>query len=99
MGDGFRAVKIAAIVMGVLIVLGTTALIVMVVKRGTSGGTVAAPDKPFSVVLDEPPGTAIAGIAPVRDGLAIQLRGGGPDRILIVDPGTGAITGRIAPFR
>lgn len=100
MGDGFRAVKIAAIVMGVLIVLGTTVLIVMVVKRGTSaGGAAFVPDRLFSTVLEEPPGTSIQSVTPVRDRLAVQLRGGGPDRILIVDPGTGAVTGRIATNR
>ena len=98
MGDGFRAVKIAAIVMGVLIVLGTAVLIVMVVRRGTSGAA-APPDPVFSSVLEEAPGTTIVTIVPVRDRLAVQLHGGGPDRILIVDPGTGAVTGRVAISR
>ena len=98
MGDGFRAVKIAAIVMGVLIVVGTTALIVMVVRRGTSGAA-APPDKVFATVLEEAPGTTVVSIAAVRDRLAVQLHGGGPDRILIVDPGTGAITGRVSVSR
>ena len=91
-----RAVKIAAIVMGVMIVLGTGLLIAMIARRGTSGATLALPDTVFATVLDEPPGTAIVGAMAVRDRMAVQLRGGGPDRVLIVDPGTGAVTGRIA---
>jgi hypothetical protein len=45
-------------------------------------------------VLDEPAGTAIVNIASVRDRLAVQLHGGGADRILLIDPASGAIVGR-----
>jgi hypothetical protein len=100
MGNGMRALKIAVIVMGVLIVVGTTALIVVVVHRLTSPAPFAAA-LPASVAatLDEPAGTRIAGIAAVRDRLAIQLQGGGTDRVVLIDPDTGVITGRISLVR
>src|SRR5580692_9617322 len=97
MGNGMRALKIAVIIMGVLIVVGTTALIVVVVHRLASPAPLAAA-LPASVAatLDEPAGTRIAGIAAVRDRLAIQLQGGGTDRVVLIDPATGAVTGRIS---
>jgi hypothetical protein len=52
-----------------------------------------------SAVLDEPEGTHIAGIVAVRDRLAVQLRGGGVDRVVLIDPATGTIAGRIALAR
>ena len=98
MGGGMRAVKIATIAMGVLILLGTTVILVTVVKRTMNGPTTAA-EKPFAAVLDEPAGTAIAGIAQVRDRLAVQLRGGGLDRVLLIDPATGMVVGRVSLAR
>src|ERR1700722_19754577 len=98
MGDGMRALKIATIVMGVLIVLGTSVVLVTIVKR-TMSGPAAVPEKPFAAVLDEPAGTAIVGIAPVRDRLAVQLHGGGVDRVVLIDPASGAVVGRIALAR
>ena len=47
-------------------------------------------------MLDEPVGTRIAGIAAVRDRLAVQLQGGGVDRVVLIDPATGAVAGRIS---
>jgi hypothetical protein len=99
-----RALKIATIIMGVLIVLGTTALIIGVVRRSaspTTATTVAAPSLPVSIaaVLDEPVGTHILGVVSVRDRLAIQLQGGGLDRVVLLDPTTGAVTGRISLAR
>ncbi len=95
-----RALKIAVIVMGALIVVGTTALIVVVVHRLTSPPSlVVTLPASLAAVLDEPAGTRIAGIAAVRDRLAIQLQGGGADRVVLIDPATGAVTGRISLVR
>lgn len=94
MGDGaLRALKIAAIGMAVLIVLGTSGLFVVMMKRGGS-----SPNVPVNLaaVLDEPVGTRIMGIAVVQDRLAVQLQGGGVDRVLLLDPRTGAVAGRIS---
>ena len=109
-----RALKIATIVMGVLIVIGTIGLIVGLARR-TSAPAVAiatvpagsaspspalAPLPAFtSVVMDEPAGTRIAGIVALRDRLAIQLAGGGIDRVVLIDPATGTIAGRISLAR
>jgi hypothetical protein len=90
-----RAIKIATIAMGVMIVLGTTVILVTIVKRMTSGPP-GPPEKAFATVLDEPAGTTIAGIASARDRLAMQLHGGGADRVLLIDPGSGAVVGRVS---
>lgn len=107
MGDGtIRALKVVAIVMAVLIVLGTTTLFVMLAKRGMAPGNAPQPAAmretavpQIASVLDEPPGTRITGIAALRDVLAVQLTGGGADRIVLVDPRSGQVAGRIALAR
>ncbi|MGD0104065.1 MAG: hypothetical protein ABSC06_08520 [Rhodopila sp.] len=99
-----RALKIATIVMGVLIVVGTTVVILEIARRMSvplapvAGWPAPVPPLPVSVaaVLDEPAGTRIAGIAAVRDRLAVQLEGGGLDRVVLIDPATGAVAGRIS---
>jgi hypothetical protein len=100
MGDSMQVLKIAVIVMGVLIVVGTTGLIIAIANRST------APADPTSLLstgviasLDEPAGTRIVGIAATQNRLAVQLQGGGVDRIVLVDPRTGATTGRITLAR
>ena len=115
MGNGMRALKIATIVMGVLILLGTAVMIAAIIKRGgmTSspvasslapsgalpGSLSGPPGNPFTTLLDEPPGTTIMGITQVRDWLAVTVRGGGPDRVVLIDPVSGAVTGRVALAR
>jgi hypothetical protein len=74
-----------------LLILGGTAVLGVVLARRVGGGAAA----PVSVVLDEPAGTRIAGIAAAGDRLAVQLQGGGPDRLVLVDPRSGAAVGRI----
>lgn len=91
--DGMRALKAVTIFMAVLIVVGTTALIAIIIHRSS---TPSAPSGPVSVKLGEPAGTHIAGIAGAGDRLAVQLQGGGADRIVLIDPHTGAVTGHIA---
>jgi hypothetical protein len=87
-----RFLKAVTIGMAVLIVIATTVLIVVIAKRLGGGATVTAP---IAALLDEPAGTRIAAIAAAGDRLAVQLQGGGPDRVLLVDPRTGAVVGRI----
>jgi hypothetical protein len=96
-----RALKIAVIVMGVLIVAGTMGLIIGVAHRASAPATPAVATLPASVaaVLDEPAGTRIAGIVALRDRLAVQLQGGGVDRVLLIDPATGTVAGRISLAR
>ena len=85
-----RVLTAVTIAMGVLILLGTTVLIVTIIHRAD------APAAPLALTLHEPAGTAIAGIADAGGDLAIALHGGGPDRVVVVDPHTGAVAGRIA---
>ena len=92
-----RALKAAVIVMGVLIVVGTATLAVLIVQRLGSAGSEASA-RP-ATVLDEPAGTRIAGIASSGDRLAVQLQGGGVDRVVVIDLHSGAIAGRIALAR
>ncbi len=86
-----RFLKVLTVVMGVLIVVATTVLVILIARRIGGGGAVA----PIAALLDEPAGTRIAGIASAGDRLAVQLQGGGPDRVVLFDPRSGAVTGRI----
>ena len=83
-----RALQAATIAMGVLIIAGTAALVVLIAQR--AGGHPTAATR----ILDQPPGTRIAGIATAGTALALSLQGGGPDRILILDPRSLRITGQ-----
>ena len=91
--DGMRALKVVTIGMAVLIVVGTTALIAIIIHRSSSP---SAPSQAWSLALDEPAGTHVAGIAGAGDRLAVQLQGGGGDRVVVVDPRSGAVAGRIS---
>jgi hypothetical protein len=91
-----RFLKVITIAMAVLIVVGTTVVLVVIAKR--LGGAAPSPPPetaPVAAMLDEPMGTRITGIAAVGDRLAVQLQGGGTDRILLMDPHSGAVVGRI----
>ena len=94
-----RALKIAVMVMGVLIVLGTAGLVVGIARRSVAPVGCRLPAASWLSVLDEPAGTRIAGIAAVSDRLAVQLQGGGADRVVLIDPTTGAVAGRISLAR
>ena len=89
-----RFLKVLVIAMGVLIVVATTVLIVLIVHR--LGETKPAQLVAASVLLDQPRGTRIVGIAAVDSRLALQLQGGGPDRVVLVDPRSGAVVGTIS---
>ena len=87
-----RFLKVLTIGMGVLILVATTVLVVVIARRIGGAGT---PPPSVAVLLDEPAGTRIAAIASAGDRLAVQLQGGGADRVVLVDPRTGAVAGRI----
>ena len=99
MGSGMRALKVATIVMGVLIVVGTTVLIGTIAHRVAAPPPASLPAASLALMLDEPAGTHIAGIAAAGDRLAVQLQGGGGDRIVLLDPRTGSVVGRISLAR
>lgn len=94
-----RALKILVVVMGVMIVAGTVILGVLIVRRSGGGGGEPAATTALLRQLDEPSGTTVAAIALSPDRLAIQLRGGGPDRVVLVDPRNGATVARVALTR
>ena len=84
----------AVVLMGVLIVAGVGVLMATLATRMSSGGGAIA-----SAILDEPAGTAIAGTTLAQDRLALQLHGGGPDRVVVVDTKSGRVLGRVALAR
>jgi hypothetical protein len=91
-----RALKIMVVVMAVLIALGTTGLVIAIARRWSSPApSIAQLPAWVSAALDEPVGTHIVGIAAIRDQLAVQLQGGGTDRVVLIDPATGMVTGRV----
>lgn len=92
-GSGMQALKIAVIVMGVLIVGGTTALVVLLARRLAA----PLPIRSASVAsLDEPAGSRITAMVRVENGLALALSGGGEaDRVVVIDPATGRVVRRI----
>jgi len=92
MSSGMRALTILTVAMGVLILAGTATIVAVIFHRAT----VPASPAHFDVTLDQPAGTRIIGIAATQDRLAVQLQGGGADRVVLMDPRTGALTGRIA---
>ncbi|MBV9735834.1 MAG: hypothetical protein JO209_07970 [Acidisphaera sp.] len=85
-----QALKIATIVMGVMIIAGTTLLGVLIVRRIPGPPAPSAP-----LVLDEPPGTRIAGLAATDGRLALALQGGGPDRVLLLDARSLRVVGHL----
>ena len=87
-----RALKILTIVMAVMIVAAVVVLGVTIMRR--MNGPAAGPGFAAQAVLDEPTGTRIVGIAGLQDRLAVQLQGGGADRVLFLDPRTGQVLGR-----
>jgi hypothetical protein len=106
--SGMRALTVVTIVMGVMILAGTGVLVAVIAHRIVSpapgsgqlpSGASAAGAAPVSLALDEPAGTHIAGVAAAGDRLAVQLQGGGSDRVVLVDPRSGIVTGRITLAR
>ena len=89
-----RGLRAAVVVMGILIVAGTAVIVVTLVQRMSSGPAAIA-----SAVLDEPAGTHIAGMSLSPDRLALQLQGGGPDRVVVVDTKAGRVLGRVSLAR
>lgn len=89
------ALKAAVILMGVLILAGVTVIVVTLVERATAPRTGAA----VAATLEEPAGTHIAGVSAGAEQLAVQLQGGGPDRVVVVDLRSGRVVARAALAR
>jgi hypothetical protein len=96
-GRRMRATMMVLVVaMGVLIVAGVSVIGVTIARRVIAPAAVVAA---HDAVLDEPAGTRIAGVSALPDRLALQLTGGGADRVVVVDLRTGAVVGRAALAR
>jgi hypothetical protein len=97
-----RALQVAVILMGVLILGATAALIGIVVHRASVSGrapasATASPAGPLT--LDEPAGTRIAAVSAAGDRIIVQLAGGGPDRVVVIGLGRGAVIARLSLAR
>lgn len=95
-----RGLMAAVIGMGIMIVAGVTVLVVVMVQRmsapppAIASAIATTPASADAVMLDEPVGTRIATISVAADHLALQLVGGGPDRVVLLDTRTGRIVAR-----
>jgi hypothetical protein len=87
-----RPLLIMVIAMGVLILLVTTVVVVKLVKD-----MVMAPASVTltTAMLRQPAGSHIVTITAVDGRLGVLVEGGGPDRILFVEPGSGRIGGQL----
>ncbi|MCB8880602.1 hypothetical protein ACELLULO517_10185 [Acidisoma cellulosilytica] len=100
-----RPLLMVVIGLGIVILLATTVVIVKVVKDIITGHpqtTQAASSGPTpdtialtTNMLSQPAGSHIVTISGVGDRLSVLINGGGPDRILFVDPATGHVTGQL----
>lgn len=88
-----RALKILVAAMGVLIVVGTTALVVIIARRIASPAPAEGPA--VNVTLAEPAGSRIAAIAAGEGRTLLLLTGGGPDRVVALDARSGKILGTV----
>lgn len=96
-----RVLQAAVIAMGVLILGGTAAVIGIIVHRAGAprAPALAHPALAAAVVLDEPAGTRIAVATGADDRLVLQLAGGGPDRVVVLDLRSGNVLARVGLAR
>ena len=87
-----RFLKVLTIGMGVLIVVATTVLVVVIARRIGGAGRRR---RRRGGAAGRARGDADRGDRLGGDRLAVQLQGGGADRVVLVDPRTGAVAGRI----
>ena len=94
-----RPLMMVVIGLGILVVLATTVVIVKVVKdiiSGSSHGVASSESVTLTTkMLSQPAGSHIVTIAGVDGRLSVLINGGGPDRILFVDPASGQVTGQL----
>jgi hypothetical protein len=83
--------------MGVLIVAGVAVIGVTIVHRMTAPPPMRT--EAASAMLDQPAGTQIVSVAGLGDRLAVTLRGGGPDRVVILDAASLRPLGQVALAR
>jgi hypothetical protein len=99
-----RALKAVVLALGALCLGAFGVLVYLVVEgMGNPAGRPAAvpaagPTAAASIVLDLPPGTQVVSIAAAGELLAIHVRvPGEPDRVVVIDPRTGAVRLNVSP--
>ncbi|MDR3521993.1 MAG: hypothetical protein P4L54_10320 [Acidocella sp.] len=108
--DDMRGLKALVGILGVLIVLGTALVIGVVIKRIYAKPAVTSMTAPVSAVIpgESPPvlpvgtlaaGEHVAGIAGAGGMLAIWVSGAAGDRVLLLNPQTGALNTVLAPVK
>jgi len=100
-----KFLKIAVVVMGVLIILGTAVVIVELIRRATPSARPPAhrPDiisheAPFDTTLPLPAGSRVAGVTATADRVVVRVvptEADGGGRLLFLDPRTGALRGTV----
>jgi len=85
-----QALKVVVIVMAALIAAGAVVVVVTVADR-LSGG----PEGGFAAELAIPKGCELAEATEAGDRLVLRLVGPGCRRVLLVDPATGDLLGRL----
>jgi hypothetical protein len=91
--DAMRGLQAAVVFMGVVIVAMVATIVLTLAHRMSAPAPSAVAS---TVLLDQPAGTRIQAITALGGRLAILLQGGGPDRIIFVDPAHGPTLGSIA---
>jgi hypothetical protein len=81
--------------MGVLIIGGTLALVMLLVQRVGGGGGSGR----WETALDQPEGTRITGIAGTEVGIGVLVVRPDGERVLLVEPKRGRVVGEIRPGR
>ncbi len=89
-----RWLMMAVVVMGVLIVAGVVTIGMVLFQRMSPGAAAIA-----ARCSTSPPARALPAPRWGPDRLAVQLQGGGPDRVVLVDTKAGRVLGRVSLAR
>lgn len=91
-----RGAMIVAIVMGVMIVVGTTILIAVVIARYEHPAAPASADRPYAAPIAIPHGARVAAMKIEAGRLVVDLAlPQGDQEIIVIDLATGARVGTI----
>ena len=106
--QSYRGLKALLIGMGVLIIIGTAVVVGVIIHRTYVASTRSRPVSPiagpvpappsvpaFHIMIPVPPGSSIKTLVAIDHRLAVQLATPNGDRIILINPRTGAITGRL----
>jgi hypothetical protein len=102
-----RALKAVVFGLGILCVGAFGTLVWLVLSGGMARETASPAPVPASraagpawgdLALGQPPGSALVALVPSADTLALHFRAAdGAERVIVVDPRTGSVLGRILP--